>query len=133
MAAETAEAKAIVDIKQEERQKDFKKSATVAEAKAVRARTQEAVRKTEKEAVLPSSRAAALAGPPEVPQAEANRHAADAATAAAVHIGSENEDDGADDDDVSKAAEVMVAEATATAPLFFREGAAHHESPVLHS
>ena len=48
LAAETAEVKAAVEIKQEERQKEFKRGATDGEAKAVRVGTNEAVRKAEK-------------------------------------------------------------------------------------
>ena len=130
--AENAEGKATVDIKQEERQKEFTKGATAAAAKAVRVAANEAMRKAEKEAALKAKRAAALVSATEAHPAEAARHAANTASAASVLVCSADENVDDDEDDVFRAAADMVEAEAAAQPQLFREGAAHQESPVLH-
>ena len=132
-AAENAEGKATVEIKQEERLKDYEQAATASAAKAVRVGTNEAMRKAKKEAALTAKRAAALVDDSETPPAEAARHAANAASATYVTIHSEDGDDDDDDvDEVFTAAEGMVEAEVAAQPQLFRVGAPHQESPVVH-
>ena len=120
--AETAEGKATVEVKQEERLKDYKKAASASAAKAVRVGNNDAMRKAEKEAALTAKRAAALVADPLTSPTEAAMHAADAASAASVTIHSDDDDDSVGDDEAATTAttaEGMIgAEVTEETQLF---------------